>query len=145
MKTQMTKNGVSTTRELGSEQFETYFSAMSCGTKIKRFQYDYRHTNGELFSCVKTSLEACRDARDLWLNEVSDGESNELDQQKEQLEKVYDELLINITHLKNAHYNEDAFGVSLYVKTGINLLNEAIGDLNKSSHQAAISDLNKSK
>ncbi len=31
-------------------------------------QYDYRHTDGELFSCVKPTLDECRAARDKWLN-----------------------------------------------------------------------------
>ena len=30
-------------------------------------QYDYRHTDGELFSCVKPTLEECRATRDKWL------------------------------------------------------------------------------
>ena len=30
-------------------------------------QYDYRHTDGELFSCVKPTLDECRAARDKWL------------------------------------------------------------------------------
>ena len=63
----MTKNGVSTTTKLGSEQFENYTSRI--GRKPKRLcAYDYRHTNGDLFSCVKKTLKDCRDSRDLWLN-----------------------------------------------------------------------------
>lgn len=31
------------------------------------YQYDYRHTNGELFSCMETSLERCRTRRNEWL------------------------------------------------------------------------------
>ncbi|MCB6981429.1 DUF3873 family protein, partial [Bacteroides uniformis] len=30
-------------------------------------QYDYRHTDGELFSCVKPTLDECRATRDKWL------------------------------------------------------------------------------
>ena len=29
--------------------------------------YDYRHTDSELFSCVKPTLSACRAARDEWV------------------------------------------------------------------------------
>nr|WP_092364122.1 DUF3873 family protein [Enterocloster lavalensis] len=29
-------------------------------------QYDYRAEDGELFSCVRQSLEECRAARDRW-------------------------------------------------------------------------------
>lgn len=35
----------------------------------KMCQYDYRHTNGELFSCTAPSLEAARAKRDAWLEE----------------------------------------------------------------------------
>lgn len=35
------------------------------------YQYDYRHTDGELFSTVAISLEECRERRDEWLNKRS--------------------------------------------------------------------------
>lgn len=31
-------------------------------------QYDYRHTDGELFSCVAPSLEKCIQKRNAWIN-----------------------------------------------------------------------------
>ncbi len=66
--TSMTVNGVSTTETPGQEQYETF--SRKAGTKTKKYvQYDYRHTNGKLFSCVKPTLEACREARDAWLGE----------------------------------------------------------------------------
>ncbi|MDE6083026.1 MAG: DUF3873 domain-containing protein, partial [Muribaculaceae bacterium] len=34
----------------------------------KRYQYDYRHTDGELFSCVAPTLTECRRKRDEWLS-----------------------------------------------------------------------------
>ena len=48
----------------GKEQYEKYYSSV-----LRKYlvQYDYRHTNGELFSCVKSTLDACRAARDQWL------------------------------------------------------------------------------
>ena len=65
--TKMTQNGISTTTQLGTERYENF--ELRWGIKAKKLiQYDYRHTDGELFSCVKTSLEACRAARDLWLS-----------------------------------------------------------------------------
>lgn len=66
--TTMTQNGVSTTTQLGTEQYETFMVNGRRGKRVVNFQYDYRHTDGELFSCVKTSLEACREARDLWIS-----------------------------------------------------------------------------
>lgn len=65
--TTMTQNGVSTTTQLGTEQYENF--ELGYGRRAKKLvQYDYRHTDGELFSCVKTTLELCREARNLWLS-----------------------------------------------------------------------------
>lgn len=62
----MNNNGISTTQKLGQEQYE--FFTRSVGRKEKEYcQYDYRHTNGKLFSCVKPTLELCQAARDEWL------------------------------------------------------------------------------
>lgn len=62
----MTVNGVSTTKALGQEQYET-FTVWLGRVRRKRVQYDYRHTNGNLFSCVRPTLKACREERDNWL------------------------------------------------------------------------------
>lgn len=51
----------------GQEQHETFKSSV---TRKKAVQYDYRHTNGELFSCVKPTLESCRAARDAWVKKI---------------------------------------------------------------------------
>jgi hypothetical protein len=48
----------------GQEQYEFFKSSI---TRKKAVQYDYRDTDGELFSCVKPTLENCRAARDAWL------------------------------------------------------------------------------
>lgn len=56
--TKMTKNRVSTTAAPGQEQFENF--TRKVGRQVKRYvQYDYRHTDGELFSCVRPTLDAC--------------------------------------------------------------------------------------
>lgn len=62
----MTINGVSTTTELGQEQYEKFSRKIGRYTK-KYVAYDYRWTDGELFSCVKPTLDECRTERDLWL------------------------------------------------------------------------------
>lgn len=63
----MTNNGVSTCQTAGTEKYESFQSGY--GRKRRTLvQYDYRHTDGELFSCVKQTLEECRTARDKWLN-----------------------------------------------------------------------------
>ena len=53
---------------LGTEKYESF--QLGYGRKRRTLvQYDYRHhTDGELFSCVKPTLEECRNERDKWLN-----------------------------------------------------------------------------
>jgi len=48
----------------GQEQHEEYCSTITHECYV---QYDYRHTDGELFSCVRSTLEKCRKERDKWL------------------------------------------------------------------------------
>ena len=66
MTSRMTINGVSTCTALDTEKHEKFYS----GRKPRKamIQYDYRHTNGELFSTVAPTLEQCREKRNLWLN-----------------------------------------------------------------------------
>lgn len=64
--TKMTVNGVSTTTTPGQEQYEFYHSGFG-RKRRKRCQYDYRDMDGELFSCVRDTLEECRKERDAWL------------------------------------------------------------------------------
>ena len=63
----MTINGVSTCTEAGTEKSERF--QLGIGRRKRTLvQYDYRHpTDGELFSCVKPTLDECRAARDKWL------------------------------------------------------------------------------
>ena len=67
MATEMTINGVSTCTALGTEKYEKFH----IGRRPRKamIQYDYRHTDGELFSTVESTLEKCREKRNLWLNE----------------------------------------------------------------------------
>lgn len=69
MATRMTINGVSTCKMAGREQYEEFQSGI--GRKKRTLvQYDYREkTSGELFSCVATSLDKCREKRDNWLKQ----------------------------------------------------------------------------
>ncbi len=60
--TTLTVNGVSTTKGLGSEQYEEFEYRHT-----KMIQYDYRHTDGTLFSGIHNTLKGARKARDLWL------------------------------------------------------------------------------
>ena len=52
MTTRMTINGVSTCAEAGTEKYERFQSGIG-RRKRTLVQYDYRHTDGELFACVK--------------------------------------------------------------------------------------------
>ena len=61
MATRMTINGVSTCTEAGTEKYERFQSGIG-RRKRTLVQYDYRHTDGELFACVKPTLDECRTA-----------------------------------------------------------------------------------
>lgn len=52
---------------IGDETYEEFFSGVGRRKKVL-YQYDFRSKSGELFSCVKSSLEACRIARDEYFN-----------------------------------------------------------------------------
>lgn len=51
--------------EQGNENYTTFRPAQR--PKQPFYQYDYRHTGGELFSTVASTLEECRTRRDEWL------------------------------------------------------------------------------
>ena len=63
MEKSINKNGCSVC-EAGKENYTTYEHDR---TGHEWYQYDYRHTDGRLFSCVGASLDSCRAKRDLWL------------------------------------------------------------------------------
>lgn len=56
-------NGCSTCQP-GQEKWEVFGSMITHKTEV---QYEYRTPAGELFTTVRTSLDKCRQARDLWL------------------------------------------------------------------------------
>ena len=66
MTTRMTINGISTCTKAGTEKYERFQAGIG-RRKRTLVQYDYRHTDGELFSCVKPTLDECRMERDKWL------------------------------------------------------------------------------
>lgn len=61
------KNGCSTTIA-GQEQYEKFTVGFG-RRKRTAFQYDFRNESGELFSCVASSVEACRAKRDNHFNQ----------------------------------------------------------------------------
>lgn len=62
--TKMTVNGVSVCAA-GEENYEEVVAGAFRGKSY--FHYDYRHTDGTLYSTVQPTLEECRRKRDLWL------------------------------------------------------------------------------
>ena len=61
----LNKNGVSITQTPGEEKFVKCCLGAFRGQAY--FQYDYRHTDGRLFSTTGSSVDSCRAKRDLWL------------------------------------------------------------------------------
>ncbi len=61
----LNRNGVSITQTPGEEKFVKFRLGAFRGQIY--FQYDYRHTDGELFSTVAPTLDECRRRRDEWL------------------------------------------------------------------------------
>ncbi len=57
-------NGCSVCPE-GRENYTTFRPAHR--PHCEYYQYDFRYTNGELFSCADTTLERCRTRRDEWI------------------------------------------------------------------------------
>ena len=69
--TKMTMKGESPCQTAGTEKYESF--QMSMGRKGRTCgQCDYRHTDGELFSCVKPTLDECRRLRDEWIKAKED-------------------------------------------------------------------------
>ena len=52
----------------GAENHESFITRIG-RKKVKRIQYDYRHANGKLFSCVAKTLEAARARKDNWIKQ----------------------------------------------------------------------------
>lgn len=62
----ITVNGISVC-PAGEERY-VYFNLTPRPRPKNRYcQYDYRNTDGELFSTVAPTLEKCREKRDIWL------------------------------------------------------------------------------
>ena len=71
MATKMTINRVSTCQSAGTENYENFQTGIG-RRKRTLVQYDYRHTDGELFSCVKPTLDECLQKRNEWLKRKED-------------------------------------------------------------------------
>ena len=72
MATKMTINRVSTCQSAGTENYENFQTGIG-RRKRTLVQYDYRHTDGELFSTVAKTLAECRHRRDKWIEKKEQG------------------------------------------------------------------------
>ena len=61
----LNRNGVSITQTPGEEKFVKFRSGAFRGQTF--YQYDYHHTDGELFSTVAKALAECRRRRNEWI------------------------------------------------------------------------------
>ncbi|WP_294346924.1 DUF3873 family protein [Prosthecochloris sp.] len=59
-------NGCSTC-QTGQEQIEYFTVDLGRKGVKEKVQYDYRHTDGELFSCIADNIALARSRRDVWL------------------------------------------------------------------------------
>lgn len=61
----LNNNGISTCQ---TAKTENYVKFHPCHRPRKNYiQYDYRDADGTLFSCVRPTLQECRQLRDEWL------------------------------------------------------------------------------
>ena len=67
MKTNSINNTKFSFGEQPKENYTTFIAGAFRGTQY--YQYEYQHTDGELFSTIAKSLEECRLKRDRWLSE----------------------------------------------------------------------------
>lgn len=67
----------------GESQHEEYYSN-TC--KRNLIQYDYRHTNGELFSTVKRTLKDCVVARNKWIDLKEKQQEQQIKPQEQEME-----------------------------------------------------------
>lgn len=67
MNTELINNDGCSVCEAGKENYTTFRPAHRPNQIF--YQYDYRHTDGELFSTVAPTLEQCRSRRDEWLTQ----------------------------------------------------------------------------
>ena len=61
----LNKNGVGITQTSGEEKYVKCCLGAFRGQIY--YQYDYRHTDNELFSTVAKTLDECRKRRDEWI------------------------------------------------------------------------------
>lgn len=68
------EHGCSTCKAPGQENYESFNTTIG-RKRVKMYQYDYRHTDGELFSTCAKTLDICRQRRDEWLTKKKGGQA----------------------------------------------------------------------
>ena len=69
------KTGISQRTPGNGDENYNFFKSRIGSKKLQTLvQYDYRTENGELFSCVRKSIEEARAARDAWVKKTQDKE-----------------------------------------------------------------------
>jgi hypothetical protein len=87
----------------GEENYTTFRPVCRYGAML--YQYDYRYTDGKLFSCVATTLEACRDKRDKWLRKKNFAKlfPNTLQKIQDNKRLTKSEMAYQIGHVEPLH------------------------------------------
>jgi hypothetical protein len=80
----------------GEENYTTFRPAHRSNSVF--YQYDYRHKDGMLFSCIAPTLEACREKRDKWI-------------QKKNFEKLFPDTLKRIEDGKRLTKSEMGYQI----------------------------------
>jgi hypothetical protein len=82
----------------GQENY-TIFRPAHCSGEVF-YQYDYRHRDNDLFSCVAKTLDECRERRDKWL-------------QKKNFAKIFPDTLKRIQENKQLTKSEMAYEIGI--------------------------------
>jgi hypothetical protein len=93
----ISQNGCSVC-EKGQENYTTFRPAHRTNSVF--YQYDYRHTDGELFSTVAPTLEQCREMRDKW-------------EQDKNYKRLYSTILTKIRDGKRLTKSEMAYQIAV--------------------------------
>jgi len=55
---------------IGQENYETFTGCFGRSIGKTFYQYEYRHQNGKLFTCVRKTLEECRELKNIWVKNL---------------------------------------------------------------------------
>jgi hypothetical protein len=103
------KSGCSTC-PIGQEQYEKFF-LYSRRKKVYYFQYEYRHTDGNLFVVTRPTLKECREVKEKWLHRLAPIDKQDTlvnkDQKMDEYGIIDTDLDENIKYERNPIINSD--------------------------------------